>query len=466
MKKVIISLLCVGFLNALELGATSKNVLNLNIAPSAQRENPNDINYILSYNNSINESRKSVVNILVESKSKNLFYDEMNGIFNDPFFKNFFDFINPKDGDDFLDKRLGSGVIISSDGYIITNSHVVQDSEKIIVNIDDNEYNATLIGSDNKTDIAIIKIDAKELNAIKFANSDEVLVGDIVFAIGNPFGVGETITSGIVSALNKNNIGLNTYENFIQTDAAINPGNSGGALVDSRGALIGINSAIITRSGGANGIGFAIPSNMVKNIATQLIEKGKIERGYLGVYLTELKGDLKKAYNNQTGVLITQVEVDSVADKAGLKRGDLITKIDNMEVKNVADLKNYIGALSPNTKVSISYERDGKMSSVEVSLSSDKISLNDEEFLGLILSDLTKEQAKKYNNEGVLVKSVSKKSKSYEAGIKEGDLIVAVENIETKNISQLKNVLSKFKNKQYLKIWIERNSLTNLVIVK
>lgn len=457
MRKIIISLSCVFALGAMEL----------DVAPKAQRENSNESNYVLSYNASIQEATKSVVNILVESKLRNSFYEEMNEIFKDPFFRHFFDFIDPKYGDEIFDKRLGSGVIISKDGYIITNNHVVENAEKILVNIDDNEYEAKLVGSDSKTDIAIIKIEGDNFNAIKFANSDDVLIGDVVFALGNPFGVGETITSGIVSALNKNNIGLNTYENFIQTDAAINPGNSGGALIDSRGALIGINSAIITRSGGANGIGFAIPSNMVKNIALQLVENGKIERGYLGIYLAELKGDLKKAYNNKYGVLITQVEADSPASKAGLKRGDLVVKIDDIDVKNIADLKNYVGNLKPNTQVSIQYERDNKISSVKFAITSDNTDIKtDEEFLGLKLSNLTKEQAKKFINEGVLVNDVKKDSKSYMAGIKEGDLIVAVENIETKNIEQLKSALKQFENKKYLKVWIERDNFTNLVIVK
>lgn len=457
MRKIIISLSCVFALGAMEL----------DVAPKAQRENSNESNYVLSYNASIQEATKSVVNILVESKLRNSFYEEMNEIFKDPFFRHFFDFIDPKDGDEIFDKRLGSGVIISKDGYIITNNHVVENAEKILVNIDDNEYEAKLVGSDSKTDIAIIKIEGDNFNAIKFANSDDVLIGDVVFALGNPFGVGETITSGIVSALNKNNIGLNTYENFIQTDAAINPGNSGGALIDSRGALIGINSAIITRSGGANGVGFAIPSNMVKNIALQLVENGKIERGYLGIYLAELKGDLKKAYNNKYGVLITQVEADSPASKAGLKRGDLVVKIDDIDVKNIADLKNYVGNLKPNTQVSIQYERDNKISSVKFAITSDNTDIKtDEEFLGLKLSNLTKEQAKKFINEGVLVNDVKKDSKSYMAGIKEGDLIVAVENIETKNIEQLKSALKQFENKKYLKVWIERDNFTNLVIVK
>ncbi len=198
--------------------------------------------------------------------------------------------------------------------------------------------------------MAVIKIEANNLSAITFTNSDDLMEGDVVFALGNPFGVGFSVTSGIISALNKDNIGLNQYENFIQTDASINPGNSGGALVDSRGYLVGINSAILSRGGGNNGIGFAIPSNMVKDIAKKLIEKGKIDRGFLGVTILALQGDTKKAYKNQEGALITDVQKGSSADEAGLKRGDLVTKVNNKVIKSPIDLKNYIGTLEIGQK--------------------------------------------------------------------------------------------------------------------
>ncbi|RVY47277.1 trypsin-like peptidase domain-containing protein, partial [Helicobacter pylori] len=195
------------------------------------------------------------------------------------------------------------GVIISKDGYIVTNNHVIDGADKIKVTIpgSNKEYSATLVGTDSESDLAVIRITKDNLPTIKFSDSNDILVGDLVFAIGNPFGVGESVTQGIVSALNKSGIGINSYENFIQTDASINPGNSGGALIDSRGGLVGINTAIISKTGGNHGIGFAIPSNMVKDIVTQLIKTGKIERGYLGVGLQDLSGDLQNSYDNKEG---------------------------------------------------------------------------------------------------------------------------------------------------------------------
>ena len=258
-KTILLSLALAGSLFAANI--------DISEAPARfDRVNPEfDKNVVLSYNSSISEAKKSVVNIATKTKRK-IENNPMADMFNDPFFKHFFDFGFPQERES---SSLGSGVIISEDGQIVTNNHVVENADEIVVTLLDNdkEYTAKIIGTDSKTDLAIIKIEEKRLSAIKFADSSKSVEGDIVFAIGNPFGVGGTITQGIISALNKNNIGLNQYENFIQTDASINPGNSGGALVDSRGALIGINSAILSRSGGNNGVGFAIPSNMVKDIA-------------------------------------------------------------------------------------------------------------------------------------------------------------------------------------------------------
>ena len=289
-------------------------------------------------------------------------------MFDDPFFKEFFgrNFAIPQEKQ--KSSSLGSGVIVSQDGYIVTNNHVVEDSDEIIVTLleSDKEYKAKIIGTDPKTDLAIIKIDASNLRAIKIADSSKVAEGDIVFAIGNPFGVGGSTTQGIISGLNKDNIGLNQYENFIQTDASINPGNSGGALVDSRGALIGINSAILSRSGGNNGIGFAIPSNMTKDIAKRLIEDGKIERGFIGVMISNLTQEQKDLYKNKNGALLSSVEKGHPADEAGLKRGDLIIKVEDKEIKNANDLKNVIGSYAPDKSVEVTYERGGKISTAKI----------------------------------------------------------------------------------------------------
>lgn len=457
MKKVLLSFACSIYIFA----------INIQDASKVDRIDASNNKVILSYHNSIKEARKSVVNITATYKSSiNVRYFEE--ILNDPFFKHFFS--TPKDDKNIneFDKKIGSGVIVSTDGYIITNSHVVADAVKIQVLINSNEVEAKLIGSDPKSDIAIIKVDMDNLDAIKFADSNDVLEGDIVFAIGNPFGVGETITQGIVSALNKNNIGLNDYENFIQTDAAINPGNSGGALVDSRGALIGINSAIITRGGGANGIGFAIPSNMAKQIANELIKNGKIERGYLGVYLAELNQDLKKLYKSQKGALITQIDPKSSADIAGLKRGDLIIKVNGKEVNNVMDLKNYIGLYKPKEKIILEFERDQKILSAEVFLKSDfktdKANYNE---FGLELENINTKTAQKLNigETGVIVKNVKPDSKAQKAGIMVMDIIIGIENVDVNNLDDFYQQIQKNKDKKYIKIWVKRNGITNVFVL-
>lgn len=441
---------------------------------NARRVNPqgSDNSVILSYHDSIKDAKNSVVNISTSktvTRARDPFFDDF---FNDPYFRRFFDIPQQRGGSNKeVVNSLGSGVIISSDGYIITNNHVVENTDEITVNLvnSNEEYKAKVIGNDPKTDLAVIKIEAKNLAAISFADSDDLMEGDVVFAIGNPFGVGSSITTGIISALNKDNIGLNQYENFIQTDASINPGNSGGALVDSRGALVGINSAILSRSGGNNGIGFAIPSNMAKNIAKSLIEKGKVERGFLGVSITSLQGDSKTVYTNKEGALITDVEKGSAADKAGLKRGDLVLKVNEKNIKNANDLKNYIGTLSPNEKIVLIYERDGVTKSVTFSLQAQSEALSAEGLIdGLELKDLDKQSRSNIPNSvnGVFVSSVKKDSKAENVGFEVGDIIIAVEQNEIKNIQELSNALKANRSKSFIKIWVYRQGYAQLLILR
>ncbi len=436
-------------------------------------------NIVLSYQDSIKEAKKSVVNI---STSKTItranIPSPLDDFFNDPYFKQFFDFDFPQRRGQNSDKEvissLGSGVIISKDGYIVTNNHVVDDADNISVNLpgDDSEYKAKLIGKDPKTDLAVIKIEAKDLFAAKFSNSDALMEGDVVFALGNPFGVGFSVTSGIISALNKDNIGLNQYENFIQTDASINPGNSGGALVDTRGALVGINSAILSRGGGNNGIGFAIPSNMVKDIAKKLIEKGKIERGFLGVTIVALAGDTKKAYKNTEGALITEVQKGSSADEAGLKRGDLVIKVNDKIIKTPNDLKNYIGSLEPSQKIVLSYERDGAIKQVSFTLKNDKEFKDAKEGIieGLSLRTLDANLKNKLglssDTNGVFIEEVKENSKAFQSGFKKGDIIISVEQNEVRNLEELEAELKKVSKKDFVKIWIYRGGFVTLLVLK
>ena len=470
MRKIILSLSLATALFGVSFNEAKDN---------ATRTNPANENTILSYHNSIKDVKKSVVNI---STSKTIARSDRFGglddFFNDPYFKQFFGFDFPQrktQSEKEVISSLGSGVIISKDGYIITNNHVVDEVDSISVTLPGNstEYKAKLIGQDPKTDLAVIKIEAKELFAVTFANSDDLMEGDIVFALGNPFGVGFSVTSGIISALNKDNIGLNQYENFIQTDASINPGNSGGALVDSRGFLVGINSAILSRSGGNNGIGFAIPSNMVKDIAKKLIEKGKIERGLLGVTISTLQGDIKKAYKNSEGALITDVQKGSSADEAGLKRGDLVIKVNEKVIKSPNDLKNYIGTLEIGHKISLSYERDGENKQANFILKGEQKSPKGEsndliEGLNLLNLDPKLKESLQISKDinGVFVDKVQDKSRAKISGFKEGDIIIGVGQSEIRTIKDLEIALKQESKKDFVKIWVYRNGFANLLILK
>ena len=469
MKKIVlISLVTASFL----VGADIKfNEANSNIT----RVSPlSDKNSVLSYYDSIAQAKLSVVNISTTKTVNNAGIEQM---FNDPFFNEFFgfNFAKPKEKEKEKTTSLGSGVIISNDGYIVTNNHVIEDSDQIVVTLANGgkEYKAKLIGSDPKTDLAVVKIEANGLNAITFADSSKLLDADVVFAIGNPFGVGESITQGIVSGLNKDNIGLNQYENFIQTDASINPGNSGGALVDSRGYLVGINSAILSKSGGNNGIGFAIPSNMVKDIAKKLIVDGKIERGFIGVTIANLTDEQKELYTNKEGALISGVEQGMPADEAGLKRGDLVISANDKVIKNANDLKNFIGSLTPNSGVDITYERSNKIMNAKIKLANADHNSKDIAksiiIEGLSVSNLSDEIRYKYkispDTQGVLVTDVKSGSKAEDFGFERGDVIVQVGEESIKDLQTFANTVKNTKGKKTL-VWINRGGIIQGLVIK
>ncbi|MGJ8639267.1 MAG: Do family serine endopeptidase [Opitutaceae bacterium] len=279
-----------------------------------------------------------------------------------------------------LPQGIGSGVVLTSDGYIITNSHVVsnergQDADEILVRLNDGrELSAELVGRDPKTDVALLKVGATDLPTIEVADSDSIEVGDIVFAIGNPMQIGLTVTQGIVSATDRSIgiYGAEGYENFIQTDASINPGNSGGALVDTLGRLVGINSAIVSRSGGSIGIGFAIPSNLAVNVSRQLSSSGEVSRGYLGVSISDVTPDLAEAFgiNNEGGVLIDEVQEGFPAEEAGIQRGDIITKVNGREVDSANEFRVRIAQTPPGEEVELTLIRDGKEKTLNASVGS------------------------------------------------------------------------------------------------
>ena len=397
------------------------------------RQAPVTNNVVYSYAPIVKKVIPSVVNISTKKVVKTIIPKAF-----DPFFGEFLGIPQKR-----IEKALGSGVIISKDGYIVTNNHVVSNSKEIYVfTHDGKKHKATLIGTDPKTDLAVIKIDAKNLQPITFADSSEIEVGDITLAIGNPFGLGETVTQGIISGLNRNKIGINDYENFIQTDTAINPGNSGGALVDIKGRLIGINSAILSKSGGNNGIGFAIPSNMVKFVATSLIANGKVVRGYLGVEISDIDKDKKSLYGIDYGVLVNKVLPKSAASEAGLKAGDIIVAINGKKVKDGATLRNKIAFLGANSKVTLKVYRDNKFITLHTKLKA---------LQTLISKNLLKGATITQEGNKVIISDIKPKSFASIIGLQKGDLIVAIKTIKTKkwvkieSIEQLDNLLKGLK---------------------
>ena len=422
-----------------------------------KRISPTKTDQIFSFNSSIKHSVNSIVNISTNKKLRFAQNNQMGDMLNDPFFRRFF---GRGFGQDLpkerIQRSLGSGVILSQNGYIVTNSHVIENADEITVSVGDDqkEYKAKLIGKDPDSDLAVIKIEAKGLVPIKLGYSSNLLVGDIVFAIGNPFGVGQSVTQGIVSALNKNMVGINRYENFIQTDAPINPGNSGGALVDSRGALIGINTAILSRSGGNNGIGFAIPVKMVKNIVKKLIEDGKVTRGYLGVSIEDINKELVPVYKHKKGALILDVGEDTPAQKSGLKRGDLVYGINGKKITNAKELQSTIGSFKPKEKITLNIERDKKNIDIKIVLGSrdslNTITANKELLGGLFLNELTNENIAKFrlqkNSKGVLIIDVKPNSEAEKVGFQAGDIIIQIESDEIESLSDIEKALNKYKD--------------------
>jgi len=456
----------------LSISLFAKSTLFSDADSDSKRVAPQSNEVILSFYDSIKDVKHAVVNIATSKKIQ--VSRDLEQFMQHPLFRQFFGNAMPSPQKRNRTHSLGSGVIVTKNGYILTNNHVVAGADEIFVTIngDDEEYKAKLIGTDPKTDIAVIKIKGDNFHIAKFADSSKVKEGDIVFALGNPFGVGSSVTQGIVSALNKSKVGINQYENFIQTDASINPGNSGGALVDSRGALIGINSAILSRSGGNNGIGFAIPSNMAKNIAKRLIEFGKIERGYLGVSISDLTKNLKNVYRNSHGAVIVDTVKGNAADLAGLKRGDLILSIDGKEIKGANDLKNVIASYQPDTMIKVLYEREKIEKEVTFALGDqNSIALGgDGNFVkGLSLSDLDPALRQRLripsNIRGVLVNEVKLDSDAEKFGFIEGDIIVQIENLEVDNIKDIESISHKLPHGPK-RVYVNRNGYIVIIVVE
>ena len=376
-------------------------------------------------------------------------------LFNDPFFRHFFE--QPSRPQHRKTQSLGSGVIVDAKkGYILTNNHVIDKADVIKVTLRSGEtYEAKLIGTDPDSDVAVIQIKASNLTALSLANSEELQVGDFAVAIGNPFGLGQTVTSGIISAMERSGLGIEGYENFIQTDASINPGNSGGALVNLRGELIGINTAIFSKSGGSQGIGFAIPANMANDIMDQLIKNGEVRRGRLGAQAQDLTPQLAEAFSIpfRRGAVISHVEKKSPADRAGLKPGDIITEINGKSVRNADTLRNYMGLLRIGQSVSMKVLRDNKnltLKATVVEQDEAKESMQGNKLHahlnGTQLQNI-QPGSKLYGRiEGVIIADVEAGSPAASTGLRRGDIITSANRKPIKNINELQTAIAKNKS--------------------
>jgi serine protease Do len=345
-------------------------------------------------------------------------------------------------------RGLGSGLIVSSDGYIVTNNHVVRGADEVTVILgDDRDFRANLVGADPKTDLALLKIEATGLTPASWGDSESTRVGEWVLAIGSPFGLDQTVTAGIISAKGRARVGLADYEDFLQTDAAINPGNSGGPLVNMKGEVVGINTAIASRTGGSMGVGFAIPSKMARSVMDALRTKGRVVRGYLGALIQDLDEDLAESFgfSGTDGVLVGDVVADGPAVAAGLQPGDIITRLGSQAVKSANELRNAVAAIAPGTGIELSIFRDGRTETISVKIgelpSDPSVAMEREESsvqLGMTVRPLTPElsaQLEFDGTDGVVVTKVEAGSAADRGGIRPGDIIVAIGNVAIRGLS-------------------------------
>lgn len=386
----------------------------------------------------LEQAMPAVVNI---STSKNMQAVD-NPLLRDPFFRQFMAPNVPQQ------KRnsLGSGVIIdSSAGFVLTNNHVIDKADKIMVTLKDGrQLDAKLVGTDPESDVAVIQITAENLTALPIADSSQLRVGDFVVAIGNPFGLGQTVTSGIVSALGRSGLGIEGYEDFIQTDASINPGNSGGALVNLRGEFVGMNTAILAPTGGNVGIGFAIPSNMAMTLKESLVKNGEVRRGLLGVTTQDLTPELVNAFDleNKQGAVISRIESNSPAARAGLEPGDIIVAINNKPAKNSYDIRNMIGLMQIGEQVNIDYYRNNKKLSTVATIGKPQRPTVDGGKLHPTLEGTSLGLPQKNQVEGVVIEKIENRSYAWRTGLRPGDIIVSANRFRIHNLDELAQVVN------------------------
>jgi len=466
-KKLLIATLLIGCLISQE--GYSQSLLNSNSAMSMDSERG-----VLSMAPLLDRITPAVVSINVRGTAKAPKLSNRN----EELLERFFGGRMPNEP---REKRgLGSGVIVNaSEGLIITNAHVIEDADEIIVTLKDKrQLEAEIVGTDKKTDIALIKVSAKKLAELQIAKASDVKVGDYVIAVGNPFGLSHSVTAGIVSALGRDNGSGDGYQDFIQTDASINPGNSGGALVNSKGELIGINSAIISRSGGNQGIGFAVPTNIVQAVMRQLVSYGEVRRGRIGVLIGDITPTLKEALELTTldGALVSQVVENSPAERAGLKRDDIIISFNGGAIKDASDIRNAVGLVEPGERYTITYLRDGRKIKRRIEVEavdenedqSDSLAMNNspesKTFSGATLTNIPTDLNLRGGSEGVYVSAVEISSKAQRAGLVKGDVIRSVNRKDVQDLASF-NKLTKGEDGPFA-LSVERNGSTFYVAIK
>ncbi len=414
----------------------------------------------------LDEVTPAVVNIASEGRVQL----KQTPLFADPFFRRFFNM--PNQPIERKTQSLGSGVIVDAKrGLVLTNHHVIANAVQITVTLRDGRHlDAEIVGTDPATDVAVIKIPSEDLVDIKPADSNNLRVGDFAVAIGNPFGLGQTVTSGIVSALGRSGLGIEGYEDFIQTDASINPGNSGGALVNLNGELIGINTAIFSRSGGNIGIGFAIPVNLALQVMEQLLDKGVVERGFIGIHVQDLNPDLAEAFGitKQSGAVVNKVLPDSPADKAGLQPGDIITSINAKPIKMAGDVRNHIGLLPVGEEVRFEIVRDGKKRRLQANIAAAKAFPDNPQIVnprleGVTLGDLDEAHPYYGKIKGVVVVGVQRGTRAWSAGLRRGDIITSVNHKNIAHLNSFLKLVDPLKNTLLLRV-IRGNAAAFLVI--
>jgi serine protease Do len=431
----------------------------------------------------------AVVNISSSKVVKNEGQEGGQGLFNDPFFRQFFGNRGPQQEQPRSQRAtsLGSGVVVSPDGYIITNNHVVDGATDVKVSFaDKEEFPAKVVGTDKYADIAVLKINKTGLTTLPFADSTHAEVGDVVLAIGEPFGLGQTVTMGIISAKGRAGLGIERFEDFIQTDAAINRGNSGGALVDTRGDLVGINTAILSgETGGNQGIGFAIPANFVHNIMDQILKNGKVTRGYMGILPQELTPEMAKAFGvpNTHGVAVAQVEPKSPAQTAGLKVGDVITAVNGTAVDDVNTFRLQVAGFAPKTTIHLKVERSGETMNLPVTLGEfnlDAENKGDNEgnlpgggekgaLKGLSVQALTPDLRQQLQTpegtQGVVITDVDPDSAASAAGLQQGDIIVSVDRKPVTSVSEFNTAVRAGASRESTLLLVKRQQGTQFVVV-